>query len=135
MSANNRRIRRIIVEILFECGEMTKEGMADMLAQRKTVRTVPSPHSLAALMSKNPQIVSTGSESVENAVGTKAMHLIYDIDRELIQTKDDITYSRSLTVMTPNEKSKALKCSCSRTRVFPPESNVCLHCIREQEAS
>ena len=44
MSANNRRIRRIIVEILFECGEMTKEGMADMLAQRKTVRTVPSPH-------------------------------------------------------------------------------------------
>ena len=133
MSANNRRIRRIIVEILFECGEMTKEGMADMLAYRKTVRTVPSPHSLAALMSKNPQIISTGSEAVENAVGTKAMHLIYDIDRELIKTKEDITYTRSLTVMTPNEKDKSQKCVCSRTRVFPPESNVCLHCIRKKE--
>jgi len=135
MSANNRRIRRIIVEILFECGEMTKEGMADMLAKRKTVRTVPSPHSLAALMSKNPQIVATGSEPVENAVGTKAMHLIYDIDRNLIRSKNDITFSRSLTVMTPNEKSKAQKCKCSRTRVFPPESKVCLHCIRVTETS
>jgi len=135
MSANNRRIRRIIVEILFECGEMTKEGMADMLAQRKTVRTVPSPHSLAALMSKNPQIVATGSEAVENAVGTKAMHLIYDIDRNLIRNKDDITYTRSLTVMTPTEKTKAQKCVCSRTRVFPPESKVCLHCIRQESTS
>ena len=74
-------------------------------------------------------------EAVENAVGTKAMHLIYDIDRELIKNKDDITYTRSLTVMTPSEKAKSQKCSCSRTRVFPPNSDVCLHCIREQSTS
>ena len=86
-------------------------------------------------MSKNPQIVATGSEAVENAVGTKAMHLIYDIDRNLIRNKDDITYTRSLTVMTPTEKTKAQKCACSRTRVFPPESKVCLHCIRQESTS
>ena len=46
MSANNRRIRRIIVDLLYEYGAMTKEGMADLLTKKKSVRTVPSPHSL-----------------------------------------------------------------------------------------
>ena len=40
MSANNRRIRRIIVDLLFENGKMTKEGMADCLTKYKSVRTV-----------------------------------------------------------------------------------------------
>tara|TARA_B100001758_G_scaffold225667_1_gene217866 strand:+ start:1116 stop:1511 length:396 start_codon:yes stop_codon:yes gene_type:complete len=131
MSANNRRIRRIIVDLLFKYGEMTKEGMADLLAKHKSVRTVPSPHSLSALMSKNPQIVAVGSEQVENAVGTKANHLIYDVDRKLITCKEDIIYSRSLTVMTPQQKSLAVKCKCGRIRVLPPKSKVCLHCIRK----
>lgn len=130
MSANNRRIRRIIVDLLYEHGEMTKEGMADLLSKKKSVRTVPSPHSLSALMSKNPQVVSVGSEQVENAIGTKAKHLIYDINRKLIRSKEDIIYTRSLTVMTPQQKLEAKKCGCSRIRVFPPDSRVCLHCVR-----
>lgn len=130
MSANNRRIRRIIVDILYEYGEMTKEGMADLLSKKKSVRTVPSPHSLSALMSKNPQVVAVGSEQVENAIGTKAKHLIYDIDRKLIRSKEDIVFTRSLTVMTPQQKKDSQKCKCGRIRVFPPDSNVCLHCIR-----
>ena len=90
MSANNRRIRRIIVDLLYKHGEMTKEGMASLLAKTKSVRTVPSPHSLAALMAKNPQVISTGSTPVENAIGNQAMHLIYDINRELIQSPEDL---------------------------------------------
>ena len=131
MSANNRRIRRIIVELLYEHGEMTKEGMAAILSKKKSVRTVPSPHSLSALMAKNSQIIVVGKEKVENAVGAKAIHLVYDRNRELIQSKDDITHTRSLTVMTPSEKEKSQKCVCGRIRVFPDNSNVCLHCIRE----
>ena len=131
MSANYRRIRRIIVELLYEHGKMTKEGMAAILSKKKSVRTVPSPHSLSALMAKNSQIIVVGKEQVENAVGAKATHLVYDINRELIQSKDDITHTRSLTVMTPSEKEKAQKCECGRIRVFPDNSNVCLHCIRE----
>ena len=57
MSANNRRIRRVIVELLYEHGAMTKEKMASLLGRIKSVRTVPSPHSLSALMAKNSQIV------------------------------------------------------------------------------
>jgi len=109
---------------------MTKEGMADLLSKKKSVRTVPSPHSLSALMSKNPQVVAVGSEQVENAIGTKAKHLIYDIDRKLIRSKEDIVFTRSLTVMTPQQKKDSQKCKCGRIRVFPPDSNVCLHCIR-----
>ncbi len=131
MSANNRRIRRVIVELLYEHGEMTKEKMADLLGRIKSVRTVPSPHSLSALMAKNSQIVVVGKELVENAVGTKAIHLVYDINRKLIQSKDDIILTRSLTVMSPSEKEKCQKCKCGRIRVFPTDSTVCLHCIRQ----
>ena len=131
MSANNRRIRRIIVDLLFDNGPMTKEGMADCLTKYKSVRTVPSPHSLSALMSKNPQVKAVGSEQVENAVGTRAMHLIYDVDRDVIKSKEDIMLTRSLTVMTPQQKKQAKKCKCGRIRVFPKRSEVCLHCVRK----
>lgn len=130
MSANNRRVRRLIVDLLWEFGEMTKEEMAEKLTTKKNVRTVPSPHSLSALLSKNPQIVAVGSEKVENAVGIKASHLVYDIDRNLIQNREEIVYTRSPTVMTPKQKKEAIMCECGRIRVFPPGYNKCLHCVR-----
>ena len=129
MSANNSRIRRVIVDLLFEHGKMTKEGMADKLGEKGT--NIPSPHSLSALMAKNSQVIVVGKEIVENAVGAKASHLVYDLDRNLIQSREDIVYTRSLTVMTPSEKKKAKKCACSKIRVFPPDSDVCLHCLRQ----
>tara|TARA_R110002050_G_scaffold15852_2_gene48465 strand:+ start:1252 stop:1659 length:408 start_codon:yes stop_codon:yes gene_type:complete len=132
MSANNRRIRRILVDLLWEHGAMTKEQMASVLSSNKSIRTVPSPHSLAALLSKNPQIVAVGKEIVENVVGTKAIHLVYDINRALIHNKEDIMFSRTTTVMTPKQLEQALRCpSCARLRVFPPKKDICLHCVRE----
>jgi len=131
MSANNRRVRRLIVEILWEHGALTKEGVAQKLSSEKNVRAVPSPHSLSALLSKNPQIVAVGSEFVENAVGVKAKHLVYDIDRDLIKHRDDILYSRSPTVMTPKQREMSQQCSCGKIRVFPPDSDACLHCLRK----
>ena len=130
MSANNRRVRRLIVDLLWEFGEMTKEEMAEKLTTKKNVRTVPSPHSLSALLSKNPQIVAVGSEKVENAVGIKASHLVYDIDRNLIRNREEIVYTRSPTVMTPKQKKEAMTCDCGRIRVFPPGFDKCLHCLR-----
>lgn len=133
MSANNRRVRRFIVEILWEHGPLTKEGVAEKLSILKNVRAVPSPHSLSALLSKNPQIIAVGSEKVENAVGVKASHLLYDIDREVIRTLEDIVYTRSPTVMTPRQRAQAQQCSCGRIRVFPPESKMCLPCLRKPQ--
>tara|TARA_Y100000356_G_C11174096_1_gene243016 strand:+ start:343 stop:747 length:405 start_codon:yes stop_codon:yes gene_type:complete len=132
MSANNKRIRRIIVDLLFEFGPSTKERMAELLNQKKSVRSIPSPHTLSALLSKNPQIVAVGSEEVENVVGIKAKHLIYDINRKLIKTKDDITYTRTPTIMTPAQKKLSQKCSCGRHRVFPEGHDKCLICIRSE---
>lgn len=132
MSANNRRIRRILVDILWERGAMTKEEMASILSKDKSIRTVPSPHSLAALMSKNPQIISVGKQSVENVVGIKAKHLIYDINRDLIKSKEDIVCTRTPTVMTPTQMEKSERCEqCGRIRVFPDGYNKCLHCVRD----
>jgi hypothetical protein len=131
MSANNRRVRRLIVDILWEHGAMTKEGVAQKLTSEKNVRAVPSPHSLSALLSKNPQIITVGSELVENAVGAKAKHLIYDVNRELIQNRDDIVYTRSPTVMTPKQRDMAQQCKCGKIRVFPTDVDSCLHCLRE----
>ncbi len=133
MSANNRRVRRFIVEILWDYGPLTKEGVAGKLSSLKNVRAVPSPHSLSALLSKNPQIVAVGSEKVENAVGTKASHLLYDVDREVILSKDDIVYTRSPTVMTPKQREKAQQCTCGRIRILPPESDICLTCMRKPQ--
>tara|TARA_R110002020_G_scaffold14346_8_gene51031 strand:- start:1248 stop:1643 length:396 start_codon:yes stop_codon:yes gene_type:complete len=131
MSANNTRIRRIIADILFDSGPLTKEGVAKKLGQIKTIRAIPSPHSLASLLCKNIQIVSVGSAIVESAVGTKSKHLLYDINRDLIKTKDDLIYTRSPTIMTPSEKRKAQKCRCGKLRVFPPKEDICLHCLRK----
>ena len=133
MGANNRRIRRLIVDLLWEYGPMTKERMASHLTETKSVRVVPSPHTLSSLLAKNTQVIIVGSEKVENAVGVKSKHAIYDINRELIHSKDDITYTRSPSVATPKEKSRMEKCKvCGRNRVFPPESEVCLHCVRRK---
>ena len=134
MSANNRRIRRIVVDLLWEYGEGTKERMAGLLADNKSVRNIPSPHSLSSILRKNTQVIVVGTERVENAVGVSAKHLVYDIDRYLVRTKEDLTYTRSPTVMTPKQRAVAQKCSCGRIRVFPPYSeDMCLHCFRHPE--
>jgi len=134
MSANNRRIRRIVVELLWEYGESTKERMARLLAENKSVRNIPSPHSLSSILRKNTQVIVVGTERVENAVGVSAKHLVYDIDRYLVRVKEDLTYTRSPTVMTPKQRAVAQKCSCGRIRVFPPYSeDMCLHCFRMPE--
>ncbi len=131
MSANNRRMRRLVVQLLWEHGQSTKERVALLLAENKSVRNIPSPHSLSAILSKNPQIISVGVEKVENSVGNTTNHLVYDVDRYLIRDTDDIIYTRSPTVMTPKQKKLAQKCSCGRIRVFPKFSpDMCLHCYR-----
>lgn len=124
-------MRRLVVQLLWEHGQSTKERVALLLAENKSVRNIPSPHSLSAILSKNPQIISVGVEKVENSVGNTTNHLVYDVDRYLIRDTDDIIYTRSPTVMTPKQKKLAQKCSCGRIRVFPKFSpDMCLHCYR-----
>jgi hypothetical protein len=131
MSATNRRVRRAILDILWDEGPLTKEEVANELANRKGVGRVPSPHSLSALLCKSNSVISVGKKTVQNIVGVKAKHLLYDIDREIVLTKDEIKYIREPSTLTPKEKALSAKCPhCSRTRIFPEGSTQCLSCLR-----
>lgn len=128
---NNKRVRRAIVEILLEHGACTREQVAEHLQNYKGVKNVPSPNSLSALMSKNPQVVIVGREKVEMTIGVNTHHMLFDIDREIIKTKEDLILTRPISVMTPSERRKSVQCSqCARTRILPEGSDICLTCSR-----
>jgi len=130
MSATNSRIRRAILDVLWQHGPLTKEEVAVHLANEKGVRRVPSPHSLSALLCKSHSIIIVGKKTVHNIVGVKAQHALYDLDREVVLTKDEILFVREPSTMTPAERKVCRKCGCGRTRVFPDGTDECLSCQR-----
>jgi hypothetical protein len=131
MSATNRRVRRAILEILWEGGPMTKEDVAVALGEKKGVNHIPSPHSLSALLCKSHSVITVGKRKVENILGHRSSHSLYDLDREVVLSKDEIKFIREPSTMTPTERRQAMKCvACGRTRVFPPNYEECLHCGR-----
>ena len=131
MTANNRRIRRLIVELLWIYGAMTKQEVAEKLQDYRGIRQAPSPQSLSALLSKNPQVICVGIEKVETTGGQRARHMKFDINRDLIRREEDLECTRPINAMTPAQRKKAIKCGqCGRTRVMPQGGEVCLHCLR-----
>ena len=129
---NNKRVRRAIVELLYEHGACTREQVAEHLQNYKGVKNVPSPNSISALMSKNPQVVIGGREKVEMTNGVNTHHFQFDIDRAVIQSKDDLIFTRPLSVMTPSERRRAIQCECcARTRILPDDQQPCLSCRRQ----
>tara|TARA_R110001592_G_scaffold7835_4_gene43446 strand:+ start:6912 stop:7319 length:408 start_codon:yes stop_codon:yes gene_type:complete len=134
MSANNnnKRVRRAIVELLLEYGPATREEVAELLQTYKGVKNVPSPNSLSALMSKNPQVVIVGKEKVQMTLGINTQHMLFDIDRQVIKNKDDLILTRPISVMTPSERRVAIQCQgCGRTRIMPKDEDSCISCIRQ----
>ena len=130
MSATNSRIRRAILDVLWEGGAMTSGEVAVALGDKKGVARVPSPHSLNALLCKSASVIIVGKKRVENMAGVKSNHALYDLDREVVLSADEILFIREPSTMTPKEKALARKCGCGRTRIFPPESDECLSCHR-----
>jgi len=131
MGATNRRVRRAILGLLWEQGPMTKEEVAEALADARGVSHVPQPASLNALLCKSASIISVGKREVQNLVGQKSKHLLYDVDREVVLSEDELIHVREPCTMTPKEKAQARKCpGCSRTRIFREGSEQCLTCER-----
>lgn len=121
------------MNILWDHGPMTKERLADKLQDIKGIRQVPSPNSLSALLSKNPQVISVGLEKVVSANGISSKHMIFAIDSYLIQDEDDLLYTIPHNIMSPVQKKDAVKCpTCGRTRILPPDETSCLHCLRDE---
>ena len=109
---------------------MTSGEVAVALGDKKGVARVPSPHSLNALLCKSASVIIVGKKRVENMAGVKSNHALYDLDREVVLSADEILFIREPSTMTPKEKALARKCGCGRTRIFPPESDECLSCHR-----
>jgi len=130
MSATNSRIRRAILKVLWKHGPCTKEEVAVHLGEEKGIRRVPSPHSLSALLCKSAAVIIIGKKTVENIVGVKSQHALYDLDREIVLSEDDIKFVREPSTMTPNERAASQKCGCGRTRIFPKGLDECISCHR-----
>lgn len=131
MSATNRRVRRTILDILYHQGPLTRNEVATALSNEKGSSSVPSPHSLSALLRKSHSVIIVGKKTVENMQGERVKHFLYDIDRDVIHNFDELIHIREPSTMTPKEKAKADKClSCGRTRIKPEGFDECLACIR-----
>ena len=133
VAVKNKRIRRIVVELLWKRGAMTKGEVVSYLDSIPGLRNRPSEHSIASILAKNGQVVVVGSVEVESAIGNKNKHALYAINEALIKTKDDLIMTLPYGVLTKREKSRASKClTCGRSRILPSPDSACLHCILEQ---
>jgi len=132
MAGYNRRVRRAIVEILWEEGPLTKEEVTSRLRKHQSVNSVPSPNSLGALLSKNPQVIKVGQELVENLTGKRENRTQFDVNRVLIQEKSDILHTLPLNALLKREIGLVSKCpTCGRSRILRENESSCLHCLRQ----
>lgn len=128
----NARIRREIAQILFEEGAMTRARMSSILHERGNYRSLPSDSSLTSLLAKNSQIVQVGTEKVDMGDGVKNKNIVYDIDREMIRSEEDLIYSRPYSSMSESEKKRATHCpSCRQKRLMKDRYDECLVCARK----
>jgi len=131
MSANNRRLRRLVVDILFTEGPLTRTQIAEKLANLRSLREVPSDNSLSSVLAKNVQLESVGFAKVEKLNGNKTKHMVFDIKRDLISNHEEIEQTRPMSCMTAQERTLASRCpQCGRHRILPKDKNVCLHCVK-----
>lgn len=127
---NNKRVRRAIAEILFRHGPLSRDRVGEYLKDYRGIKNVPSPNSLSALMSKNPQVIEVGRERVELTNGTRAYHLLFDVDRDIVHSVDELRMTQPVSMMSPSDRKKSIKCSvCARARIIL-EGDVCLTCER-----
>ena len=131
---NNKTIKRLIVNIVYERGPLTKNSLVGYLQERIGIvnRTEGS---LSSLLAKNTQIIRVGTVREPNKHGRKIATPQYDLDRDLIQSAEDIVYTTPLSLMTPNEVELAKRCeSCGKMRVLPDDSPICLKCLRSAKS-
>lgn len=128
---SNARIRRLIAEILFEKGPMTRAEMSSLLFSTGETRALPSDSSLTAMLAKNLQIKQMGSDKVTTSQGERVKNVVYAIDEELIRTKEDLVFTRPYSTMTPSERRRAVRCPrCSQMRLIEDKWSTCLICER-----
>ena len=125
--ARNVRIRRLVAEILFSKGAMTKTQMFGYLNKHYKLLKEPTEHSLSSIMNKNSQVISIGTEVAVTESGNKTTHILFDVNRDIIKTYDDLVMTMPFTLLSKQESKRAFRCpSCARVRIFVGDE--CLEC-------
>lgn len=132
VAKNNSRLRRAIVRILFNSeGGMTRSEVSEQLHEMGLFREAPTESSLAALISKNAQVVKVGYAKVELSNGLTVRNMVFDVDRNLIRSEEDIDLTMPYSSMTKSMKEKAKRCpTCRQLRIIPETEHECLSCQR-----
>tara|TARA_B110000858_G_scaffold197885_1_gene261328 strand:- start:7194 stop:7613 length:420 start_codon:yes stop_codon:yes gene_type:complete len=135
MAKNNARIRRVIAEILFLEGPMTRLRMSALLKKSGEFRGLPNNTALTAMLAKNAQVVQVGHEMVDAGEGVKTKQTIYAIHPH-IKEKEDLTFTRPFSTMTTIERNLAVVCrTCSQKRIIQNKWASCLSCQRKSLGS
>ena len=122
--ARNVRVRRLVVEILYEHGPMTKTQMFNYLTKNYRLLREPTEHSLSSIMNKNSQVIAVGTEIAVTEQGNKTTHILFDVDRKLIRNRDEMVKSMPVSLLTKEESKDAKRClSCVR---ILETTNVCV---------
>ncbi len=131
MAKNNGKVRRLIAQILFSEGPMTRARVCERLHELGMFREVPSESSLAALISKNTQVVSVGHTKIELSNGARVNNMVFDVDRELVKEERDLMLTRPYSSMTTVERKCAVRCpECRQMRIIEEKFGSCLICLR-----
>ena len=130
MGSNNTRIRGVAIDVLFDEGPMTIEALRDALQNNGGIRVVPSQQRLTALLTRTLQVEVVGSARVQTNNGWEHQTL-YDINRQVIITKDDIELTTPYSHLTPRLKEETTRCAgCGLIRLVKDEDDTCLFCQR-----
>ena len=109
---------------------MTRSQVSSHLYEMGLFREVPSESSLAALISKNAQVVKIGHTKVELSNGLSVRNMVFDVDRNLIREEKDIQLTMPYSSMPTHLKGLASRCpSCKQMRLMDDKPK-CLVCER-----
>ena len=109
---------------------MTRIQVCEALHDEGLFREVPSESSLAALISKNTQVVSVGDAKIELSNGSFVRNMLFDVDRDLIKSEEDIVLTMPYSSMTNKQKSESSRCPCCKQIRIMADMEKCLICQR-----
>jgi hypothetical protein len=130
MGSNNTRIRGVALDILFADGPMTVDALRDSLQRNGGIRVVPSQQRMTAILTRTLQVEVVGSTKVQTHNGWEHQTL-YDINRQVILTTDDLELTTPYSHLTPRLKEQTCRCAeCQLIRLIPDGEQTCLFCQR-----
>lgn len=109
---------------------MNKGEIYQRIMEENRLLKIPTEHSISSLLHKSCQVVEVGKVVVETESGNRAIHTLFDINRDIITSHDELVMSMPDKLLTPTESHGLIRClSCARKRKEYTDGQ-CLFCIK-----